>query len=116
MSAASFEAYCPNCEVSHPPATRVCIHCGGRVVHARPEEAAIRMRGESAGGPPPDLKHDGTPFDLRDSEGTPHESEDDEAVDVVRRKGSGPLRFAISMLWIAVFIGASIYRSCVPGE
>jgi hypothetical protein len=94
-----YEAYCPHCRVSHPPGTRRCIHCGGAVMKERP-----------AGGTP--LR---VPIDISHGPGEPQEEgvERDEADEAApARRSSGPLRLAISLVWILAAVAITVYRAC----
>ncbi|HTY18482.1 MAG TPA: hypothetical protein VMH82_12215 [Myxococcota bacterium] len=86
----AFEAWCPRCQVSCPPETRSCLHCGGRVVPSRdpvdgPAEAAARV--ESPGSPADDAAP-------------------------VSRPGLRSLRIGIAALWVIVALAGSLLRHC----
>ncbi len=100
MSAPSYEAYCPSCEVSHPPRTRRCIHCGGEVMAERPPHIGAMRHAEAAELP-----------EFLEPNATPVEGDGDEAP----RKAPGGIRVVISLLWIAFAIAISVYRGCQGG-
>lgn len=103
----SHEAYCPSCRVSHPPGTRRCVHCGGQVMRERPEDA---------GG-----MHEPTQTieELVLATEAPGDALDPEALETAEqesaKKPAGFARVALSLIWIAVAIGISVYRGCQGG-
>jgi hypothetical protein len=62
-----YEWWCPRCQVTHPPGTRVCIHCGGPVgperSPGRDRLAAIGALGwpDRPNAPPDDREEEDTP-------------------------------------------------------
>jgi hypothetical protein len=82
-----FEVYCPSCSVTFPVGQKHCIHCGGRLSKERlqPGEFAI-------------------PFEGAD------EMDELEAVGG-RRSPFSPL----ALIWLLLFVGGTIYRSCTSG-
>lgn len=101
MSAPSYESYCTSCQVSHPPRTRRCLHCGGEVMKERPAHVGTMRQGEET-----------TFEDLLQPESERPQDEEESAP----RKAPGGMRVAISLLWIAFAIGISIYRGCQGGS
>ena len=101
----SHEAYCPSCRVSHPPGTRLCIHCGGAVLSERPEDAG-RMRQQTMQELATATAETGPVLEPGDFE-TP----DGEAA----KKPHGAARVVLSLVWIAVAVAISIYRGCQGG-
>lgn len=103
----SYEAYCPSCRVSHPPGTRHCVHCGGGVLRERPDDAGRMREGEptiqevalGTGAP-------GTVLDPEDLETAEQEA---------AKKPAGLARVILSLVWIAVAVGISVYRGCQGG-
>jgi hypothetical protein len=91
-----YEVYCPRCQVSHPPGTRICMHCGGRTSArgAAPGEARPLRAGPgpvpTAGAPPEE--EEGT-------EGAPR-----------------GLRIGLTVVWLALAVAASLYRACAGGS
>jgi len=91
----SYEVRCPRCDVSFPPETRICVHCGGRVGRGRiarvmgVEDPANRM------GLDPASK----PFAFDDD-------------DIGEQRSRSPLRFLGSVLWIVIFVVYWYARSC----
>jgi hypothetical protein len=92
-----YEVYCPRCQVSHPPGTRICLHCGGRTT----------ARGAASGGPHP-LRARSGPVPTA---GVPPE-EEEEGV------GGAPrgLRIGLTVVWLALAVAASLYRACAGGS
>lgn len=82
-SHAFFEVYCNRCKVSFPVGTRRCLHCGGRLSRERGEPESAEIQ----------------PFLLEPAEA-------DEAPP--RRSPISP----VLLLWLAVFVGGTIYRAC----
>ena len=87
------EGWCPHCHVSHPPGTKTCLHCGGRVV-ARPVEVY--------GAPPRTTLP--SPFEARSPEAAEDQAEGGRA--------AGPLRIGMAALWIVMAIVAALMRAC----
>jgi hypothetical protein len=87
----AFEAWCPRCQVSCPPETRSCLHCGGRVVPSRDPvggAAEAAARAASAGSPA------------------------DDAVPLSRGPGLRSLRIGIAALWVILALAGSVLRHC----
>ncbi len=102
----SYETYCPNCRVSHPPGTRKCLHCGGGVLPERPAdsmglrrpaEAELLAEVHDLSGPAPE------PGELGEVDGE------------TTRKPAGAARVVLSLVWIAVAVAISVYRGCQAG-
>jgi hypothetical protein len=85
----SWEVRCPRCRVSFPLGTRRCMHCGGATVSPQVDEAFRRG---------PELPM-----------GNETEADSDEEAVVVARRGVGR---GAAVLWLAVAVAVSIYRSC----
>jgi len=81
-----YEVYCPSCSVTFPVGQKHCIHCGGRLSRERldPDEFTIPFSGVEV------------------------EEEDPQEIGT-RRSGWSPL----TLIWVLLFIGGTIYRSCV---
>ncbi len=95
-SAPSYEAYCPHCDVSHPPGTRRCVHCGNEVMKHRPPTEA-KWRRTAPAEELPGVQ--------------PGEAEEAEQ-EAPPRRTSGPLRLAISLVWILAAVAITLYRAC----
>jgi hypothetical protein len=80
--------------VTHPPETRTCIHCGGRVVRGR-AEAELRPGPAASRGPFGPL---------------PEAEPEDGAVEGAR--AARPLRIAVAVLWVLVAIGGTLWQRC----
>ncbi len=100
------ESWCPRCRVTHPPERRVCVHCGGRTEPHREgaqvfdaqaaRDAQRQLRtptGRAPAGPPP-------PIDAREEEAEPES-----------RTVRGA-RLGLTLVWIALAVGASLLRMC----
>ena len=100
------ESWCPRCRVTHPPERKVCVHCGGRTEPhrdgaqvfdaqaARDAQRQLRTQtGQSPIGPPP-------PVDVADEETEPES-----------RTVRGA-RLGLTLVWIALAVGASLLRMC----
>jgi len=88
-----FEAWCPRCQVTWPPETRVCVHCGGRVVPSR-AQVAVTMRGEPAAT-------------VGEARGEPAEADE-----LARRPVVRPLRIGIALLWLLVALASAVAQHC----
>lgn len=104
-----YEIWCPSCDVSFPPGTKRCIHCGGRTVKDRPMKAGaprFTMDGDRALAMPhaaeDPLIHLG-PGEL--AEGV----EEEEAP---RR---GFLRAGMSVVWMLLLAAGYIWQNCAGG-
>lgn len=88
-----YEVRCPSCNVSFPPETRRCLHCGERTVRPHADEAEVRVH-TAAGG------------------ATSLEAAEDEAELTPQRL---PLRI-MSLVWVALALVASFWRVCTEGQ
>ena len=94
------EAWCPRCQVSHPPGTRRCLHCGGGVMPMRPVEGGriagpIPARGPIEVPTAPDM----VPAD--------EDAEREAAARVAR-----PLRIGIATIWVVLAVVGTLLRAC----
>lgn len=89
-----YEAWCPRCRVTHPPDTRTCIHCGGRVARSRAEasEGPERFAPRGPFGRMPDLEAE------------------EEAPDASR--AARPLRIAVAVLWVLLALAGTLWQHC----
>ena len=87
-----YEAWCPRCRVTHPPETRVCIHCGGRVARDRGAAESPPTRF----GPP----------------GAREEPPDAEAEVPEQAQAARPLRVALAVLWVLLAIAGTLWQRC----
>lgn len=93
---AVYEWWCPRCRVTHPPGTRACVHCGGRVQPSR--DAAPDPRGA-----------------LEARLGLPHptgeepEPAGEEAPESGRVRGA---RLGMTLAWVVLAILATLMRLC----
>ncbi len=101
----SYEAYCPSCRVSHPPKTRQCVHCGGPVMRERPDDTGRLHQAVL-----PEIGATTIPEGM----GPPGELDAGDDAEAVR-KPPGAVRIVLSLIWIAVAVGISIYRGCQGG-
>jgi hypothetical protein len=74
--------------VTHPPDTKVCIHCGGRVARGRDAAPAA-------------------PFQLP----APRD-EGAEAEAAERGQAARPLRIAIAVLWLVLALAGTLWQRC----
>lgn len=97
-----YEWWCPRCRVTHPPGRKQCLHCGGPVQTSRDPAPAVfdprailegRLRGPAPDGAPP-------PADAEEAEAAPES-----------RSARGA-RIGMTVVWIALAIGASLLRMC----
>jgi hypothetical protein len=90
-----FEVRCYACDVSFPPGTKRCVHCGGPTGPPRdPAEAGTLSW---TPGPPPQALEPG--------------AEDEEVVAPAQRM---PVRI-MTVVWLALAIAASLWRVCAEG-
>ena len=82
----AYEVRCYNCNVSFPPGTKRCMHCGGRT-------GQKPVPGPIPGMEPPH----------------PLELEDMEDENPLRR---GPARLLMGAVWVLLALVASLYRVC----
>jgi hypothetical protein len=103
--AAPQEFWCPRCRVTHPPERKVCVHCGGRTEPHRDgapifdSRAAVEHLSQTAipGGRSPRRP------------GPAEAAEDETEPESPTARGA---RIAITLVWIALAIGASLLRMC----
>ena len=99
---ALFEVRCHRCNVSFPPGTKVCLHCGGRTGEsAAPvllSQLLVSSGAEEAGAQPP--SQDG------ELAGAPPVGDEAEPG---RRSLFGT---AMSVFWVLLLIGGYLFRSC----
>ncbi len=88
---ARFESYCWQCEVTHPPGTKRCVHCGGRV-SARPHPGELEM------------------MRAREEIAAPIGDEEAEAGEAERVPR--PFRIGITAVWLLLALVGSLYRVC----
>ena len=106
-----YEVRCPRCDVSFPPETRRCVHCGGKTGTARSGAArAVRPRefDEST-----DLASIAVGMDV---DGQPIRTQpliEDSEEETTSRGGWA--RSAMTLLWVAAAIGFSVLRACQEG-
>jgi len=80
-----YEVYCPHCSVTFPVGQKHCIHCGGRLSKERLEPGEFAI-----------------PFD--------------EVEEVQEEIATSRSRFSpLALIWVLLFIGGTIYRSCTSG-
>jgi hypothetical protein len=80
-----FEIYCPRCSVTFPVGQKHCVHCGGRLSNERSAPGEFVVA-----------------FDEADE--MPEEG-------AGRSSAFSPL----ALVWVLLFIGGTIYRSCTSG-
>ena len=100
QTVSQYEVRCPRCDVSFPPETRRCMHCGARTGPSTVEiPDAIGASRSPAGLPTmePIVQAQPGEYALEDEPEAP---------------GRSILRSMGSLLWIALLIGFSILRAC----
>ncbi len=99
------ESWCPRCRVTHPPERKVCVHCGGRtephrdgaqVFDAQSARQAQLQHGMATGR----SRVEPVPVDVADEEAEPES-----------RTVRGA-RLGLTLVWIALAVGASLLRMC----
>lgn len=95
-----YEAWCAPCQVSYPPGTKRCLHCGGGVMPMRPVEsmrsaAPLSIRSAGDGPAPPDLVAD-------ESAGEGAEAS----------RAARPFRIGLTTIWIVLAVLGAILRTC----
>ncbi|MDG2049313.1 MAG: hypothetical protein P8M78_04040 [Myxococcota bacterium] len=105
-----YEVRCPSCDVSFPPETRRCLHCGGRT-DAR--------SGFSRAARPPALDESTDLASISlgtDVDGQPIRTHPlVEASEEESTTRGGWARSALTLLWVAAAIGFSVLRACQEG-
>jgi len=114
-----YEVRCPRCDVSFPPETRKCLHCGGptgKSGRAFAEQWIATDPGAMAPGiptapttasSPEPIEPEGAPIFTMDAVGA--EAEDAESQSSLPRK---LLRSFGSLIWIGLLIAFTLARSC----
>ncbi len=99
----AFEVYCPQCRVSHPAGTRICLHCGSRTVRERPQTALRSPAPLAAGGRP------SAPGPMRAPSRLPRRPppRDQESLEELPGRGFSPL----SLIWIVLIVVFAVYRA-----
>jgi hypothetical protein len=119
---AHFEVRCPRCQVSFPPETRRCLHCGGPTSKPGPNkgldwvhttDGAGDQTSESEWFPSAGRELDPDPEPLYAPE--PFSGREREVSEAGEQTGSWPrtlLRTVGSLLWIVVLIAFTLMRNC----
>ncbi len=101
-----YEIRCPSCDVSFPPETRRCLHCGGRTGPTRfqvaglpPELLARDQAFESDSSAPFDGKSSALPMDNPEP----------------RKTVGGWLKAGGSLVWIGLAVVFALMRACGGG-
>jgi len=124
--ASHFEVRCPRCEVSFPPETRRCLHCGGPTSKPGPNRGldwvhttdgsgngAASASPQPGPGPMAGWKREPQPEPLYAPE--PFQGQEREGAEAGVEAGSWPrtlLRTSGSLLWIVVLIAFTLMRNC----
>jgi hypothetical protein len=109
-----YEVRCPRCDVSFPPKTRVCIHCGGRTA-ASPAGAGMGAHPVAGiGRQSTESEERILDFGLPGSELDIEAGDLDEEAPVPTRAGF--MRTAITIVWVLLAIAFSIMRACSEGD
>jgi len=97
---AYYEWWCPRCQVTHPPGTRTCLHCGGRVQKSR--DAALAHDPQAALEVL--LRRPGARDDAGHAPGPP--AEDDEP------NAGRASRVGLTLAWLVIAVLATVARLC----
>ena len=113
QSASPYEVRCPRCDVSFPPETRKCIHCGGATgkssAPAAVAEWIAQESGDSAATDPTPIEpDDGSIFSMETGGIETAEGEIEGRSSLSRTL----LRSFGSLIWIALLIAFTLARDC----
>lgn len=103
------ESWCPRCRVSHPPERKVCLHCGGRTEPHRDGAQVFDAQSALASRMRRQAPAERSPFEPAPAPG-PADVADEEA-EPESRTARGA-RLGLTLVWIALAIGASLLRMC----
>jgi hypothetical protein len=92
-----YEVRCPRCNVSFPPGTKRCMHCGGRT-------GPGLVAGSTS-------QSDGPEFVLRPSDRTGPGAFGEEEEELGDRR-PGLMRSAVTVIWVLLAIAFSVIRAC----
>lgn len=115
-----YEIRCDHCNVSFPPETKVCFHCGKRLgarrqvldsaptleeafKHLMPADPAAKRSDSNfldASGVPPDVAYESEPIAGEEQEEEPR---------------STKAKLLGNVVWIALAVGFTVYRACNGG-
>ena len=101
---ALYEVRCHRCNVSFPPGTRVCLHCGGRTGESR---APVALTDIST------FERVGNEESLRMDPEAAGEMPADDEVGSARRTVLGTI---MNMLWVVLLIGGYLFHTCSGGS
>lgn len=104
-----YEVRCPTCDVSFPPRTRSCLHCGQRIPRrAAPAPEAASHRDPFSPGAPSEVKpgSDPTPDFL---EWAKADSAEETEAEQARPWW---LRWGTNIIWVVVAILATLGQMC----
>ena len=112
---AQYEVWCPACDVSFPPGTKRCLHCGGRTQNERPaaDRGASKVfdfgsNGIGSNGIGSGAEHAAQEGFMEFSGGQPLEAEQESP----RRRG---LRAGMSIVWMVLLAAGYLWQNCVGG-
>jgi len=100
-----YEVWCHACNVTFPPGTRVCLHCGGRT---RSEPPRSRRGAREPEIVLADARFAAGPQEMRGLE-LPGRSDESAEEEPGRRSA---LRTAITVLWMILLIAGYAWRAC----
>lgn len=101
---ALYEVRCHRCNVSFPPETKVCLHCGGRTGEPREPLALTELPGLGSAA-----EEESLPFDPQ----APGEVAAGDGTEAVRRSVFGTV---VNLLWVALLIGGYLFHTCGRGS
>ena len=113
-NASPYEVRCPRCDVSFPPETRKCVHCGGpttkkgaaTIEHWAPADLDRKTAGNSSPIEP-------EPSPIFSTEMGQPQTEDGEGESSLLRT---LLRSFGSLIWIILLVAFTLARNCGEGE
>ena len=109
-----YEVRCYQCEVSFPPGTKKCLHCGGRIANRRrqvPPAPVMRTQGEQPIEFFPDLAHSPSADKRFGVPELDEHGEDEPAQSTPRRA----IRLGVNVLWIFGALMITLAQMCRGG-
>jgi len=91
----AYEVRCPGCDVTFPPGTRQCIHCGSRIGRPRLLGGSGELQSFEGGDPFPES----------------HAPESD-----TEPSGGRGLRIGFTLVWLVLAVVTAAMRACQGGN
>jgi hypothetical protein len=104
-----YEVWCRECDVSFPPATKRCMHCGGRIQKERPAKYLgndERFSVGTAASESPVMTAEDEEQLIRFS------AEPEGAEEQVESPGRRGLRASMSIVWMVLLAAGYIWQNC----